>query len=203
MQSGSIPSGSSNNYQLHKIIGNSSPVPNLVADTAHTGKYSLKTSSATSISVDLLSTLATAGQPKYAPFAFQNGKQYVLSYWIKPVSTNSMESYYTPPSTMQNKSNIIEGWQQVEKVFTATNGTISLPANSYIDDIRIYPKDANMKCFVYNPVNQKLMATLDENNFATFYEYDQEGNLVRTKKETEKGIMTVMESRSANVKGIQ
>ncbi|MCY1558050.1 hypothetical protein D9M68_949530 [compost metagenome] len=62
------------------------------------------------------------------------------------------------------------------------------------------PAQANMKSFVYNPVNQRLMATLDENNFASFYEYDQEGNLIRTKKETEKGIMTVSESRSANPK---
>jgi hypothetical protein len=58
-----------------------------------------------------------------------------------------------------------------------------------------------MKSFVYHPVTQKLVAILDENNFATFYEYDAEGNLVRTKKETEKGISTIMESRSANVKG--
>lgn len=171
---------------------------------AHTGKYSLKTVGAVSINFDLLSTLLTPGQPRYASFAFQNGKQYVLSYWMKPTSTTTMENYYTLPTGMLKKSNIIEGWQQVEKVFTAgsTTNTVSLPANCYIDDIRVYPADANMRAFVYHPANQRLTATLDENNFATFYEYDQEGNLVRTKKETEKGIMTVMESRSANVKGV-
>jgi len=41
------------------------------------------------------------------------------------------------------------------------------------------------------------MAELDENNFATFYEYDDEGGLVRMKKETERGIMTIKENRSA------
>jgi hypothetical protein len=39
------------------------------------------------------------------------------------------------------------------------------------------------------------MAVLDENHFATFYEYDDEGNLLRTKKETERGIMTIQETR--------
>jgi hypothetical protein len=195
-----FPLPTSSNY---KIAVTSATNLNLTTSAAHTGLYSLKTSATISINVGLLSSLVTAGQPRYLPFSFQNGKQYVMSYWIKPASITSMENYYTPPSGMANKSNIIEGWQQVEKVFTATNDTISLPANAYIDDIRIYPKNANMKSFVYNPVNQKLMATLDENNFATFYEYDQEGNLVRTKKETEKGIMTVMESRSANVKSVQ
>jgi hypothetical protein len=40
------------------------------------------------------------------------------------------------------------------------------------------------------------MAELDENNFATFYEYDDEGILIRVKKETEKGTMTIRESRT-------
>ena len=40
------------------------------------------------------------------------------------------------------------------------------------------------------------MAELDENNYATFYEYDLEGNLVRVKKETIEGIKTLQENRS-------
>ena len=40
------------------------------------------------------------------------------------------------------------------------------------------------------------MAILDENNYATFFEYDDEGQLVRNKKETEKGIVTLKETRS-------
>lgn len=41
------------------------------------------------------------------------------------------------------------------------------------------------------------MAEIDENGFATFYEYDDEGLLVRVKKETERGTMTLKESRSS------
>jgi len=77
---------------------------------------------------------------------------------------------------------------------------LPLPDNAYVDDIRILPVNANMKAFVYDPIKQRLVATLDENNYATIYEYDAEGNLVRTQKETERGIMTVMESRSAHPK---
>ncbi|MGK4569023.1 hypothetical protein [Flavobacterium sp. 3HN19-14] len=44
------------------------------------------------------------------------------------------------------------------------------------------------------------MAELDENNYATFYEYDKEGGLVRVKKETERGVQTIKESRSSNPK---
>jgi len=70
----------------------------------------------------------------------------------------------------------------------------------YFDDFRIIPVDGNMKSFVYDPISYKLTAQLDENNFATYYEYDQEGLLVRVKKETEKGVLTISESRRANSK---
>jgi len=49
-------------------------------------------------------------------------------------------------------------------------------------------------------VNLRLMAELDENNYATFYEYDDDGTLIRVKKETERGIQTIKESRSALLK---
>jgi hypothetical protein len=53
---------------------------------------------------------------------------------------------------------------------------------------------------VYDPISLKLVAELDENNYATFYEYDQEGTLIRTKKETERGVVTITENRQSNPK---
>jgi len=41
------------------------------------------------------------------------------------------------------------------------------------------------------------MAQLDENNFATLFEYDDEGTPIRVKKETERGIMTLKENRQS------
>ncbi|WP_179008686.1 hypothetical protein [Winogradskyella forsetii] len=66
----------------------------------------------------------------------------------------------------------------------------------FYDDIRIHPFNGNMKSFVYDPITQRLMAELDENNYATMYEYDEEGGLIRVKKETEKGVFTIQETRS-------
>jgi hypothetical protein len=40
------------------------------------------------------------------------------------------------------------------------------------------------------------MADLDENNYATFYEYDNNGAMNRVKRETNKGIVTISESKS-------
>jgi len=68
------------------------------------------------------------------------------------------------------------------------------------DDIRIHPSDAAMQSFVYDRVNYTLRAQLDDNNYASFYNYDEEDNLVQTKKETERGIMTVQQTRKNTVK---
>lgn len=131
----------------------------------------------------------------------------VLSY----TSSNVTVSIGGSAATLSNvvKSAIIDGWQRVECTFTVPSGSsgdivVSLNNPSYIingvtsyfDDIRIHPFNSNMKSFVYHPVTLKYIAELDANNFATFYEYDEEGSLIRVKKETEKGIMTIQETKN-------
>jgi hypothetical protein len=108
--------------------------------------------------------------------------------------------------------NIIEGWQRYEGEFTAPQGasfmkvefanTMQDPYASkvYFDDIRIHPFNANMNSYIYDPINLRLVSELDANNYATFYEYDEEGTLIRTKAETKEGVKTIKESRSAKQK---
>ncbi|MGN6419486.1 MAG: PA14 domain-containing protein [Pseudobacter sp.] len=154
--------------------------------------------------------------PAFSPTA---GKQMVLSVWVKESqdckctnyqnsrvvvlaknAANVVTSFYFTPS-----GSIIEGWQRIDSVFTipadAVSVTISMQATgsytTWFDDLRIHPVNANMKSFVYHPVNLRLMAELDENNHASFYEYDDEGTLIRVKKETVRGIKTIKETRSA------
>lgn len=120
---------------------------------------------------------------------------------VIPLETN--ELIFNP------KGNIIDGWQRISTDFTipgnAANMTIFLKnegdgLNAYFDDVRLHPFDSNMKSFVYDATTQRLQAELDENNYATFYEYDYEGGLVRVKKETERGVYTIQETRSGNSK---
>lgn len=151
------------------------------------------------------------------------GRRYVLSAWVSEQSYHN-KTLFTEPEIYLDFANgtpttlgpfkpkagkpIIDGWQQIEEPFTipatATEIKVRFVNSStekvYFDDLRIYPFDGTLKSFVYDPVSLKLVAELDERNFATFYEYDSEGNLVRVKKETEKGIMTIQESRSSSKK---
>lgn len=150
--------------------------------------------------------------PSFAPFP---SRKYLLSSWVKQAGAPpTLTSYTSPKITVSTtigalavvftpSGAIIDGWQKVEGEFTipgpATDIKIKLEstgADVYFDDIRIIPFDGSMKSYVYDPINMRLVAELDERNYATMYEYDEEGKLVRVKKETERGIMTIKENRN-------
>jgi hypothetical protein len=155
-------------------------------------------------------------------FAPLPGKKYVLSAWVRedlqlPYNGSggmSVTSYTGPavyiklngigtelPAMLANGP-IIDGWQKLEYEFTIPEGTSSIEVRlendgtdaAYFDDVRVFPSDGQMKSYVYDPVNLRLTGELDENNYATFYEYDLEGKLIRVKKETERGVKTVKEA---------
>jgi len=140
------------------------------------------------------------------------GKKYIFNAWVKD-NNLTQKSVTSTLSLTMNGTNIpltckaiVEDWKLVEGTLdlaTVPSGSLNItiqPLGSgpvYIDDIRMHPFDANMKSYAYDDKTMRLMAEIDENGFATFYEYDNEGLLVRVKKETEKGIMTLKESRSS------
>lgn len=158
------------------------------------------------------------------------GKKYFVSGWTKVMvegeeadSEEGEEPYIgitfeydgippeeTPEFQFYPTGEKIDRWQRVAGEFTipedADDINIELVANNnpgketFFDDVRIHPSEGNMKSFVYDQQSHKLMAELDDNNYATFYEYDKEGGLVRVKKETEKGVFTIQESRSGTKK---
>ena len=122
-----------------------------------------------------------------------------------------------PTVTMYPSGKIIEGWQRIIGIVSipqadeSTNteaprvigiglSCLSEGTSCYFDDLRIFPFNGSLKSFVYDKDTQRLMAELDENNYATYYEYDHEGGLVRVKKETEKGVYTIQETRSKSKK---
>lgn len=155
----------------------------------------------------------------------EGGNQYLISVWAandRSLSSGSplldslkIKVRYTTFSngsfqdlTLVNvtRSPVIDGWVRLEARINLAGISdlkeleIKLENESeeqgYFDDFRIHPWKSNMKSFVYDPWSMRLMAELDENNYAMFYEYDDEGRLIRVKKETEKGVMTVKEART-------
>ena len=144
------------------------------------------------------------------------GKTYVVSMWVNVENTGAsgkLKILKSDGSALLDEGGdpivvetsdhgeIIDGWKKLETRFEMPNsGLIKAEYKStettYVDDIRIGPFDGGMVTYVYDRKNLWLKAELDGLNYATFYNYDSEGNLVQVKKETEEGIVTVQAGRS-------
>lgn len=155
------------------------------------------------------------------PSAGTQYNEYLISYWLhKGENPNFDKMAGTPLLDLINNNNVlftresvsepIEGWQKVTWIMKISANSansmklkfqINVPSGSpekvYIDDFRITPLRSSMKSFVYDDISKRFVAELDENNYATFYEYDEDGALVRVKKETEKGVFTIKEVRKS------
>jgi hypothetical protein len=168
----------------------------------------------------LLKKMQTTSAELLPLFSPSKGQRLLVSAWVKEDQDCKCASYTnnridvlctgtdSSLAELTPAGSIIEGWQRYEGFVDVPPGssfiTITMKATGavtvYFDDLRVHPFNGNMKSFVYNPVNLRLMAELDENNYATFYEYDDDGTLVRVKKETQRGIKTIKETRSALIK---
>lgn len=154
--------------------------------------------------------------PWFSPIA---GTKMIVSAWVRETNLCNNKGYENirlninfgnAPAYYEFKpeGNVIEGWQRVEGAFDIPSGASSIniglkassTSNAYFDDIRLHPYNANMKSYVFHPESLRLTAELDENNYGTMYEYDDDGTLIRVKKETERGIKTIKETRSALLK---
>ena len=179
----------------------------------------------TEIHVDLcVGTVCNDCPSRFSPTP---GEKYTLSGWVSAEDQigrkDSFENVYillvfnligsdTPDSVKcYPDGNIIDGWQRISKNFVipqdAEKMRIALKNESsdnrvYFDDIRFHPFNASVKSYVYDPKTLRLAAELDDENYATFYEYDEEGALVRIKKETERGVMTIREARQSKPKNL-
>lgn len=95
-----------------------------------------------------------------APAANPPAGIYVVTAWIKPGGASSWTCFET----------------------TLTPGQqLSLSGAGLVDDIRIYPKNATMQTFSYDPITSKVTAITDANNITAFYEYDEFGRLIRVR----------------------
>ncbi len=164
-----------------------------VIQDAHTGKYGYSRAPSATIVLP--------------PVTDYSGNGMAVRFWAK------IQGYTTAPFNVTASGGTMGtlqclgrsgAWALYE--VTWAYGSMSLPAtvtftitNSgairYVfDDIRVQPTDAKATCYVYDAKTLKLSAVLDDQLFATFYQYNGEGKLVRTMVETAKGIKTAEES---------
>lgn len=170
---------------------------------SHTGTSSIYVSGAVTVKVTPKKYTGTLNY-YFNLFDFNldglNNQKYTYEVWVRKQSGT-----ITPPSVLAGSTstmlkkvlNAIDGWELYRATIEVNNDepvSFLFPANQHYDDLRVFPRGANVKTYVYHPFKNYLMAILDENNNATFFEYNSRNQLVRLKKETEKGIITVTEN---------
>jgi PKD repeat protein len=190
-----------------KNVTNAGSIAVLDTQFKHSGKSSMKVVADKTFKQDLVNLIP--------------GKTYWVNAWVFAnnvssstpsagsglgidIVTRAKNGVLTGTTNLTLAGPLIEGWQQIR-------GSFICPANTsffdiifkkgtgtaaWYDDLRIQPESGNMKCYVYSIQDFRLNAILDEENFATYFFYDKEGNLYLTKKETKDGIKTLSENIS-------
>ncbi len=101
---------------------------------------------------------------------------YILEYWAKAAISVSGGTI----TDISTSAPDLNGWILYRKsVVISTSTTLSFTMTSgtaYIDELRLYPADAQMTTYTYNPLIGPTSKT-DENNITTYYEYDVFGRL--------------------------
>lgn len=109
-----------------------------------------------------------------------NPKAVHVGDWVLLTVNISVPQNYTPTGGSNNDLRVY--------VYTGSGGV------AYIDDMRLQPVDSPVTGYIYDEKTGLLTAMLDNENFATVFTYDAAGRLIKTEKETAKGIKKVSES---------
>jgi hypothetical protein len=179
--------------------------------TGHTGSTSVVIPPGSLAAKPRITTLS-AGTSHWVP---QVNERYVVSAWFQGPngSTPDIVLQLNGGTTLAPVSKYvseapIDGWRKVDVEFLMPGNYTDLSiyftvptsaVNCSVDDIRIHPADGSMTTYVYDKGLYWLKAQLDDRNYATFYNYDEEGVLVQVKQETERGVMTLRTTRQNSV----
>jgi YD repeat-containing protein len=117
------------------------------------------------------------GSVTTSPLTAHTGKGYVTSYipTFTIPTTNPMRNY-TIEYWYWNGS----AWVYTSKPYTGT-GTVVNEGSAY-DNVRIYPTDARMKSYTYDPI-LGITSVIDENGSVMYYDYDSFGRLARIRND--------------------
>ncbi len=98
---------------------------------------------------------------------------YKLEYWAKSAVTLSGGTI----TSIRTSSPDSNGWILYEfKVTSSSTSTLSLSGTAVIDELRLYPMNAQITTYTYDVING-ITSVNDPNNFISYYDYDTFGRL--------------------------
>jgi hypothetical protein len=182
---------------------------------AHTGNYALKVASGQfDQGFHFKGSFGSNGD-------FKPAKRYRASVWVHSINyTNAVlycelrssanailnnQSITIPPGSVKEKYG---NWYKLDLDITmwTTNpgsgayvlfGCYSANSNAasyvYFDDFRVHPADVPLVTDVSDKLTNNVVATLDAENIATRYSYDNTNRLIKSEKETRSGFVKISE----------
>lgn len=106
------------------------------------------------------------------------GKQYILSYWMKTGATVTIAGGTQTNSITGSVVNT--SWTFKQVTITATATTVSITGSGYIDEVRLYPVNAQMTTYSYDSI-LRLKSQCSASNMISQYEYDSFNRLIDIK----------------------
>jgi hypothetical protein len=110
-------------------------------------------------------------------------KTYVISFWLKTGGSASITGATTPTSLFSKN-----GWTYYESS-TTSSGSVSITGSGFIDELRLFPMDAQMTTYTYDPL-VGITNTCSPTNQISNYFYDPlarlkyikdaDGNIIKT-----------------------
>lgn len=107
-------------------------------------------------------------------------RRYVVTYWSKNgtvnISTNSGVASATAGSTYNT-------WTYYSHLLPANSVSVTLSSNSnvIIDELRLYPADAQMTTMAYDEHNGEMISQCNPSNQISYFEYDGYSRLINVK----------------------
>jgi hypothetical protein len=98
------------------------------------------------------------------------GRLYKVSYWSKSGIAASVSS------TAAIKGDVRNGWTYFEHLLPAAAVSATVQGTVTIDDLRLYPSDATMVTYTYQPL-YGMTSSSDHNSNVVYYLYDDFGRL--------------------------
>lgn len=101
---------------------------------------------------------------------------YIVSYWTNNTSAFNIAGTITGYPV---KGQTVNGWTYYQHILQNVSSVL-ISGSGNIDELRLYPADAQMTTYTYDPLFG-MTAQTDPNGATTFYEYDSIGRLLRIK----------------------
>ena len=171
-------------YPIAKVTGaDSADIGYTSFEADGTGNWSVPAGGVTTGSAFTGNSFYNLGSQAISISGMNPATTYIVSYW-----SNSNGSYSVTGTTKITQGKLINGWTYFEHTVTG-NSNIGVSGGGGIDELRIYPANAQMTTYTYAPL-VGVTSQCDVDNRATYYYYDgfgrlnvvkdQDGNIIKT-----------------------